>query len=97
MNKCSNCGQIFEYPAKQTDDVGYTYGVCPYCESDDFNPAKTCPLSGQWIAFPATYADMVYRCIAEDLDNIKSNWDITTDEMRDAFFDILQRYIEERS
>lgn len=56
MFVCKDCGEKFEEPIERVDDLGIPdevrhgyverYGVCPYCESEDFEEAETCDICG---------------------------------------------------
>ena len=58
MYVCNDCGELFEEPIERTDDLGLPdevrrgyverYGVCPYCESEDFVEARICDVCGEY-------------------------------------------------
>lgn len=57
MFVCNDCGEMFDEPIERTDDLGLPdevrhgyverYGVCPFCESEDFDEAKKCDICGE--------------------------------------------------
>ena len=96
MYLCKNCGKDFDTPGRATDSVGYSYSICPYCESDDFSEAKRCPFSGAYIEAGESYADEVYQGVAKELDELAMSWGVVTDEMNRAFGDMLVKWVEGR-
>ena len=97
MQLCNNCKKLFDVPGRAHDDIGYSYTICPYCESEDFDHAHRCPFSGEYIPISEDYAESVYAGVASDLDEISNALLVIDATMQRLYHDMLNRYIEERS
>jgi hypothetical protein len=97
MQLCNNCKKLFDLPGRAHDSIGYTWTICPYCESEDFDHAHRCPFTGEYIPISEDYAESVYAGVASDLDEIGNALLVTDATMQRLYHDMLNRYIEERS
>ena len=96
MQLCNNCKKLFDLPGQAQDSIGYTWTICPYCESEDFDHAHRCPFSGAYIEVGESVAIEVYKDISKELDAIAESWGVSTDDTTEAFLDVLTAYIEGR-
>ncbi len=72
MNKCSNCGEVFETPKVVVETHAFTGGgvetfyVCPYCNGD-YEEAKQCDHCEEWRTEEELYEGWCEKCLRETI------------------------------
>ena len=72
MNKCSNCGEVFEMPKVVVETHGFTGGgvetfyVCPYCNGD-YDEVKQCDHCDDWHTDDELYDGWCEKCLRETI------------------------------
>ncbi len=97
MNICMRCGKTFDRAGTETDDVGYTYSICPYCESDNFTSAETCPFTGDYIPSGQGVSASVQKRVQQRLEQIVADEGVENDDQLYALIEVIGNWSEERS
>lgn len=97
MNICMKCGKTFDKAGTETDDVGYTYSICPYCESDDFISAEMCPFTGDYIPNGQGVSAQVSEKVREKLEDIVADFRVINKDQLYALFEVIAKWLEGRS
>lgn len=83
MNKCNDCGRIFETPVKTVSSapMGMVYYNCPNssCQSEDIEELHQCPVCSEWIKSSQDYCNNCYQFVEEALAELSNKLE-TTDE-----------------
>lgn len=97
MNICMRCGKSFEEPGKETDDVGYTYSICPYCESDNFSTAEKCPFTDEYIPFGQGVSASVQKRVRASLEKIVEDECVINADQLYSLLVVIGNWLEERA
>jgi hypothetical protein len=87
---CNNCKRTFDTPGTHTDDVGYSFSACPYCESDEIEDSHACPICLEEIPASVDYCD---RHVKEVWGELYKIWDYY--DRSDAAKQIMNDWVEE--
>lgn len=86
MFRCNDCGHEFIDPKIKHENMGEfwgaradeAYGVCPECESEDFDELDRCPVSNEYKKATEDYNEYVVQwgkeMICDTITSIQSEW-----------------------
>lgn len=94
MFQCMKCGRVFAEAGKQYDDIGYEKGVCPYCESDEWERVSICEQCGNPGHYLEKYCEtcktVIRNAITDQIDMLMHTFDFDRYEI----IKILEEIIE---
>ena len=88
MLKCVTCGEVFDTPETKSgylcecgeSSVYEDYGVCPNCESDDFEEARKCEICGEYMLADELFGDVCEDCIQQYENDIQGCYELSQNE-----------------
>lgn len=88
MFKCVTCGEVFDTPETKSSylcecgesSVYEGYGVCPNCQSDEFEEAQKCEVCGEYMLEDEIFGDVCEGCIQQYENDIQGCYELSQNE-----------------